>query len=79
MKWKDINDNFGRRRKGDRRQKPTSGRFKERRSGLERRKIPDRRINDDRRKNEKINAIDPKILKKRNPVDRRDFIFDDTE
>lgn len=79
MKWKDIDDNFGRRKKGDRRQKSTPEIKTERRSGSDRRKIPDRRNKADRRQNEDSRNVVPESFTKRNPLDRRDLIFDETE
>ena len=79
MKWKDIDDNFGRRKKGDRRQKSTSGIKTERRSGSERRKDPDRRSKADRRQSEDSNSVQSRSFRKRNPLDRRDLIFDETD
>ena len=79
MKWKDIEDNFGRRKKGDQRQKSTSEIETERRSGSDRRKNPDRRNKAERRQSEDSNSVQPDSLKKRSPLDRRDVISDDTE
>ena len=79
MKWKDIDDNFGRRKKGDRRQKPASGIEIERRSGSDRRKNPDRRRKADRRQSEDSNSDQSRSYAERNPLDRRDIIYDDTE
>jgi hypothetical protein len=79
MKWKDIEDNFGRRKKGDRRQKSTVEIEEERRSGSDRRKNPDRRSKADRRQSEDSKNIQPKSIKERSPLDRRDLIFDETD
>lgn len=79
MKWKDPNDNFGRRTKGDRRKKSVPGIEKERRSGKDRRKNPDRRSNVERRQIEDTNGVPPEVNNKRAPVNRRDIIFENDE
>ncbi|MFC1495434.1 hypothetical protein ACFL6W_09145 [Thermodesulfobacteriota bacterium] len=79
MKWKDIEDNFGRRTKEDRRKKSTPEIKTERRNERDRRKNTDRRGKADRRQSEDSNNVQPKSYPKRGPLDRRDPIFDVTE
>jgi hypothetical protein len=79
MKWKDIEDNFGRRKKGNRRQKSTSGIESDRRSGSDRRNNPDRRGKADRRNDKDPQSVPSESYKKRSSLDRRDIIFEDSE
>ena len=79
MKWKSIDDNFGRRAGRDRRRSSNPDIKVERRSGKDRRVIPDRRQGIDRRQNEGANEIDIAKQNKRSQVDRRDFIYNDNE
>jgi hypothetical protein len=78
MKWKSINDNFGRRSGIDRRKEDNTVIKEDRRKLNDRRKVTDRRIGTERRKEPDFeDAEQTGKDKRKNPVDRRDFIFPD--